>query len=172
MIRKKIEDITAKILAELGISELPIPVKKIAEMKGLIIHSYDLGENISGVLVINNNKGVIGLNPTESPVRKRFTIAHELGHYILHGGNKDSLFVDKEFKVLFRDQSSSNGDHRQELEANAFAAAILMPADILKREIGQLPLDLTDEDIIKSLAQKFEVSSIAMTYRISNLELQ
>jgi Zn-dependent peptidase ImmA (M78 family) len=94
-----------------------------------------------------------------------------LGHYLLHSNNKDSLFVDKEFKVLFRDHASSTGEHKQELEANAFAAAILMPAEKLKEQIKQLALDLTDEDAIKRLAQVFDVSAIAMTYRIANLDL-
>lgn len=78
---------------------------------------------------MDSGKGTIGFNPTESKTRQRFTIAHELGHFELH--KQDSgLFVDKEFKMLFRDQNSSSGEIRKEQEANAFAAAILMPENI------------------------------------------
>jgi len=171
MIRKKIEEVTAQLLDELNINEIPVPIRKIAERIGLNIHPYDLGENISGVLVIEKEQGTIGINPLESSVRQRFTIAHELGHFILHKNNNDSLFVDKDFKVLFRNQESTTGELKREQDANAFAAAILMPKNILKKKIDELSLDLTDEDAVKSLAQMFDVSAIAMTYRIANLHL-
>lgn len=169
MIRKKIEEIAAQILTELNINELPVPIRKIAERKGLNIHPYDLGVNISGVLVIEKEQGTIGINPLESSVRQRFTIAHELGHFILHKDSSESLFVDKEFKILFRNQESATGELKREQDANAFAAAILMPKNILEEKINELSLDLTDEDAVKSLAQMFDVSAIAMTYRIANL---
>lgn len=169
MILKKIEEKTAQILSELGINELPIPIKKVADFIGVQIHSYDLGENISGVLVIKNDQGIIGVNPTESSVRQRFTIAHELGHYVLHKNSNESIFVDKDFGVLFRKRDSSTGEYKREQEANSFAASILMPKEMLEKQIKQHYIDLTDEVALKGLAKKFDVSLIAMTIRISNL---
>jgi Zn-dependent peptidase ImmA (M78 family) len=168
--RKKIEEKAQQIIDSLFITEIPIPIDRIANELGINIKPYDLGEDISGVLVINNGKGTIGLNPTESNVRQRFSIAHELGHFVLHKENNDSLFVDKSYKIHFRNQESSTGEVRMEQEANAFAAAILMPKKELKSKIDELEIDLT-EDAIKRLAQMFNVSAISMTYRISNLEL-
>ena len=121
MLNKKIEKLTSKILEELKIAKLPIPIHKIAEGRGLSIKPYDLGEDISGLLVIEYGKGVIGFHPGESIVRQRFTIAHELGHFELHKDD-EKLFVDKSFKVLFRDQSSSKGEII--MEANTLAAGI------------------------------------------------
>lgn len=168
MIRKKIEDITAQILLDHDINELPVPISFIAEKMGLNIYHYDLGENISGALVIDNGQGTIGVNPLESSVRQRFTVAHELGHFVLHK-NSESLFVDKEFKVLFRNHESSTGELKREQDANGFAAAILMPKKILAEKIRYLAFDLTDEYAVKHLAKMFDVSVMAMTYRISNL---
>ena len=165
---KRIEKIVSGILQEFHGSELPIPVDEIARKKGLDIKPYNLGEGISGALVIDSGKGTIGVNPTESKVRQRFTIAHELGHYELHRQDS-SLFIDKEFKVLFRDHNSSTGEILKEQEANAFAAAILMPEKFLIREIKGRNFDLTEEDAIKDLAKTFNVSITAMTYRIANL---
>src|SRR5574343_470703 len=84
------------------------------------------------------------------------------------------LFVDqKKFKVMFRDEMSSTGEIKQEREANAFAAALLMPKSLLIREIQKLPFDLADEDenVVVKLAQKFEVSTQAMAFRMANLGL-
>lgn len=169
MILKKIEEKTAQILSELDINELPIPIKKIADYIGVQIQSYDLGENISGVLVIKNDRGIIGVNPNESSVRQRFTIAHELGHYVLHKNTNESIFVDKDFSVLFRNQDSSTGEYKREQEANSFAASILMPKGMLEEQIQKHFIDLTDEIALKGLAKKFDVSLIAMTIRLSNL---
>ena len=169
MILKKIEEKTAQILSELGINELPIPIKKIANSIGVQIHPYDLGENISGVLVIKNDEGIIGVNPTESSVRQRFTIAHELGHYVLHKNTNESIFVDKDFKILFRNQVSAIGVDKREQEANSFAASILMPKKMIEHQLNQYSLDLTDEVALKKLAKTFNVSVTAMSIRISNL---
>jgi len=171
MNHKRIEDLTSQILAKFDSNELPVPIRKIAEQLGIKIHSYDLGENISGVLVIKNDQGTIGINPTEQPVRQRFTIAHELGHYVLHKNSNESIFIDKEYKVLFRDQRSSTGEDKREQEANAFAASILMPKKLLVEQIQNHFFDLTDENAVKRLAKMFNVSVIAMTIRISNLSL-
>jgi Zn-dependent peptidase ImmA (M78 family) len=175
MISKRIEDQTEQILNDLQITELPVPINKIAEYNNLEIHPFDFGENISGVLVIDpsKDKGVIGLNPLESKVRQRFTIAHELAHFILHRSSRESLFVDKDFRVLFRKQESSigNGEFKREQEANAFAASILMPKHLVEEKIKELSIDLTDENAIKTLANMFEVSIMSMTYRIANLKL-
>jgi len=168
--KKKIERITNDILNEIGINQLPIPVEEIAIRRGLQIKPYDLGENISGVLVINEGIGTIGYNPTESNVRKRFTIAHELGHYELHK-HEMGLFIDKQFVVEFRNQNSSTGEIRKEQEANAFAASLLMPEKFLLKEIRNRNFDLTDENSMKELAKIFNVSASAMTFRIANLNL-
>lgn len=169
---RKAENKAAELLQRFNIKELPIPVREIAQACNVKIQPYDLGEDISGVLVINKGTGTIGYSPVESKVRQRFTIAHELGHYVLHSQSKqEGLFIDKGFKVLFRDYNSSTGEIKHEKEANAFAAALLMPKDLLISKIESLDLDLTDESAIKKLAKMFNVSSISMSFRISNLGL-
>lgn len=130
-----------------------------------------MGDNISGALVIQNNHGTIGFNPHESKVRQRFTIAHELGHYLLHKNQTTDLFIDTEFKVLFRDNNSSTGKIKIEQEANAFAAAILMPEKFLVDEIMKHHFHLTDDGTLKVLARRFNVSVAAMTLRLANLNL-
>jgi Zn-dependent peptidase ImmA (M78 family) len=170
MLNKRIERITVNILEELNINKLPIPIDEIVAKRGLIAKSSDLGNGVSGILVINKGIGTIGYSHIEPQVRQRFTIAHEFGHYELHRQDND-LFIDKEFKALFRDHNSSTGEMKREQEANAFAAAILMPERLLIKEIKKHNFDLSDDDSMKELAKLFDVSTPAMTYRIANLNL-
>lgn len=173
MVSKSIENLTQRILEEMSIKRPAVNVERIAKERGLKVIPFELGEDVSGVLYIENGKGTIGYNPIDSEVRRRFTIAHELGHYELHRLNKEIFVDNKEFKVLFRDQRSSTGEFLIEQEANAFAAALLMPRDLLIKEIAKKNIDLSDgnSDVISELATKFKVSAQAMTFRIANLNL-
>jgi len=153
---------------------LPIKIEDIARSLGLKIMPYPLDNDVSGLLVIENGQGVIGYNQTESRVRRRFTVAHELGHYVLHRKHSD-LFVDKEFKqaTLYRSVSSSSDKSKVEYEreANAFAAFILMPEALIRKELEKTKIDLGSEDGLKEIAKAFDVSSTAMYFRLTNLEL-
>ena len=84
------------ILKEIADLVIPVRIEEIAKMRGLKIVPYPLGDDVSGLLAIQDGKGTIGYNQNEPKVRRRFTIAHELGHYELHR-DKSDLFVDKEF---------------------------------------------------------------------------
>ena len=83
--------------------------------------------------------------------------------------NETKLFVDKSYSsVFYRDDRSSEGKYRQELEANAFAAALLMPTDTVRDAIEERGFDLADDDGLDELARLFEVSRQAMAYRLAN----
>jgi Zn-dependent peptidase ImmA (M78 family) len=80
------------------------------------------------------------------------------------------LFIDR--TVTFRrDEVSSTGDDREEVEANQLGAALLMPRELVQLEIKKHDLDLDDEDAISFLAKRFQVSVAAMTNRLINLRL-
>jgi Zn-dependent peptidase ImmA (M78 family) len=167
------EKLASQILEEIGIEEPPIPVELIAYRRGLRVDPFDLGDDVSGVLVISDGKGVIGYNSTHSLARRRFTIAHECGHYEMHRDDGqlfiDKRYIDKQYFIAFRDGRSSTGEDKQEREANAFAAALLMPENILQREIEKRYFDLADESTLDDLAELFQVSQQAMMYRLLNL---
>lgn len=167
---KRIENEVNQILNKNSIFIAPVPVKKIAKSFGLTIKTFDLGPGISGALFLDNGYAVIGVSPNDSRERKRFTIAHEIGHYYLHrAGN--NLFVENQAKILFRDATSGVGVNKEEREANAFAAALLMPENFLQKEINSLDLSIynSDDKIVAELSRRFLVSTITMTYRLSNL---
>jgi Zn-dependent peptidase ImmA (M78 family) len=126
---------------------------------------------MSGLLVVEGKRGAIAYNATHASVRQRFTIAHEIGHYLLHLKNSTSkLFLDR-YTVYRRDDQSSTGNDREEIEANAFAAAVLMPGGLVRDEVRKNDFDLDDEDDLTILAKRFNVSTTAMTFRLGNLGL-
>lgn len=112
--------------------------------------------NQSGSISNVNGKWVICINKNHNVKRQRFTLAHELGHYILHKG-KNVEFVDTTF---FRSDEMDSIEY----SANEFAARLLMPEIVVR--------NLIDNEHIKNigvLAEQFGVSSLAMKYRVLSL---
>jgi Zn-dependent peptidase ImmA (M78 family) len=130
-------------------------------------------ENLSGFILRNRKEGraFIGVNSTHHPNRQRFTIAHEVGHFLLH--DHDAIHVDRGecgLRVRLRNEESSKGDDDYEKEANLFAAEVLMPAMFLEQDLAPLEgANLFDEDVLRPLAGKYGVSSQALTFRLANL---
>ena len=157
-------------------------VYRMAPALGAQIHDDTAAANLSGFLVrdVNSPRTLIGVNSSHSKARKRFTIAHEIGHLLLHEG--DALHVDRRegvdlgLRMKRRDSESSLGTDDEEREANLFAAELLMPLSLLEADLSEMkagePQDEEeDEDIIDRLARRYEVSVQAMTFRLTNLGL-
>ncbi|MFI5161229.1 MAG: ImmA/IrrE family metallo-endopeptidase [Sphingobacteriales bacterium] len=168
---RHISDLTSELVGKMNINKPRIPIEKIAKDLGVAIVETDLGSEISGMLVINGNDAVIALNPMQSAERKRFTIAHELGHFILHKESNSNVFVDRDFIVKYRSNKPySELEIRQEQEANAFAASILMPQELIMTELAKTEAQ-SESEVINTLATSFDVSVPAMTYRLVNLNV-
>lgn len=166
------------LLRQFGLLAVPVPVDKVASRLGVQVERTTFEDDVSGVLVLEDGRGMIGVNASHAPTRQRFTVAHELGHYVLH---RDQLpvFIDtqlRQFSAVFRDAGSSTGEDRREREANGFAAALLMPASLVREEINRLQLDLNEEEAVIALAARFKVSRQAMSFRLvsilSSVDLQ
>ena len=71
--------------------------------------------------------------------------------------------------MLMRDSVSAAGVDKMEIEANLFAAALLMPQSLLANALGNEPFDIDDENIVNGLARSFKVSPSAMRFRLGNL---
>lgn len=121
-------------------------------------------DNISGLIVMDGKlgKAVISVNKADSGKRKRFSYAHELGHYFFH--NNQEFKVDK--VGLKRDISSSLGEVVEEIEANFFAACLLMPEEEV---LSRVDTDISIEDNASQLAVVFKVSEMAMGFRLKYL---
>ncbi|MEW8441818.1 MAG: ImmA/IrrE family metallo-endopeptidase [Candidatus Thiodiazotropha taylori] len=168
-IRKKVEG----LLDRNGVTKPCVDVVEIADKEGVRITYEVLEDDVSGFLVVKNRQGTIAVNSTHHNNRQRFTIAHELGHYFLHSvdNGKDDLFIDK--KVFHRGQSASEGTVRKEIEANRFAAELLMPRSMMKEAVKEEggDIDLSDDVVIFNLSNLFCVSEQALTYRLTDLNI-
>src|SRR5207247_3101306 len=109
---------------------------------------------------------IIGVNSPHAPVRQRFTIAHELGHAVLHA--REGIHLDQAFRLRFRDQTSAMAIDPEEIDANSFAAELLMPADEVQAWLSA-GIDMNDDQAVRRVARHFGVSQQAMTYRVVNL---
>ena len=153
---------------------VPVPVDAIADsVFSLLVREVEdmskapgcpelgPGQSISGLLLAS--RGEIWVNAEEArqwPGRRRFTICHELGHWVLHRRGQQSLFC--------RHGSIEEAEHADtrpplpitEEEANSFAAALLMPAELVRRHY-----DATSGDF-EALCERFGASGAAMGRRL------
>lgn len=150
---------------------LPVPVEEIAGSLALlhIEEADDLrtmpgapsdSGHISGLLLTETMTIYVDKSEAaRSPGRRRFTIAHELGHWYLH-----AQAAAGSFQRYCRDADLASAS-RQEGEANAFAASLLTPAALLREQAAACGLNLP------LLARRFDVSLPAMRLRLVTLDL-
>jgi Zn-dependent peptidase ImmA (M78 family) len=158
-----------RLLNGAKVRQPPVPVEKLAKDAGAKVVRNDFKEDVSGVLIRRDGTIVIGVASSQSAERQRFTIAHELAHLLLHDG--EDVHVDKMFRVNLRSQLSSKAEDVEEIEANAFAASLLMPIGFLEADLQGVTLDIDDETRVAKLAERYGVSTQAMTYRLMNIFL-
>lgn len=154
---KYIENLALKALKTIDCKTPPVPVEEIAKKFDFTVVEFDFSDSISGVL--KTQRKVIGVNKKHHPIRRRFTIAHELGHFLLrHELDKGGELVDDDFGKPIS----------QEREANLFASFLLMPKEWIKETVKGHRID---GQTIKRVAREFEVSEQALTIRLLELNL-
>lgn len=170
-IRKKAEE----FCKENGIDSAPVEIIRICNDLGIKVFENYLKEDVSGLIIVDDKKWeeydsdkFILVNLYESAARRRFTVAHELAHYILHrNGNK--LYA-------HRDMNTNDTLPTIEREANYFAANILMPEEVLKdfiwdvkvNSVGKVPRFI----MAKKVADAFAVSEAAAEVRLKQLGMK
>lgn len=143
-----------KIVSLFGVDSPPIPLGDIVASYGLDIVYADFskiprGNDIAGFIDFDNKKIIV--NQSDPANRQRFTIAHELGHYILH---QEYVKDRSKYKVLLRRPIKELGYAPEEQEANCFAANLLVPSEVLEK-YKDLPSSLAaslfavSEDVIR-----------------------
>ncbi|WP_439472056.1 ImmA/IrrE family metallo-endopeptidase [Brevundimonas sp.] len=144
-----------------------MPVEKIIRARGIVLQHAPLADDLSGMAYIRDGVGMIGVNALHHPNRQRFTLAHEFGHHELHADILTTeVHVDRGFRVLKRDQLTSEGVDWREIEANAFAAELLMPRFLLETMMDAGGFDLEDDEKVEALARRFRVSASALRFRL------
>ena len=166
----RIRKVAKELLVRFEIQAPPVPIQRLARgcrARIVQVPGNDDNDNIDGFLFRNGIEAVIGINRDRAAVRRRFTIAHELGHLLLH--EQGQVHVDRGFRVRLRSGVSSEGTDQDEMEANRFAAEILMPIDFLRNDLKRQEFDLADDNELRSLARRYGVSTQALAIRLNSL---
>ncbi len=145
-----------KLLADVGINNPPILIRNIIDHikkeKDLSIYPWAFGNDADGIQITEGEKATIGYNQEQHPHRQRFTVAHEIGHLLL-GHTGENFILDL------------NSKKPEEIEANQFAAELLMPLKMLKKDFQN------GKKNAKDIAKAYNVSEEAVWWRLYDCKL-
>ena len=134
---------------------LPVNVERLAQNLGIVMKEVGDIEQ-GGHISIKDGVATITVNKIDSPTRKRFTIAHEIAHYLIHSSELAALgALDRDTNPL------SIYTDKKETEANALAADILMPMDKIDALVQYGDIKTTAD-----LASKLQVSEHALRIKL------
>jgi Zn-dependent peptidase ImmA (M78 family) len=167
MANPRIETLVRNLLKDHKVSRPPVPVETLATKLGAKVRYSPFDGDISGMVYRDEDRVIIGVNSLHHTNRQRFTIAHEIGHMLLHKGIE--VHVDRAYRVNLRNDISSSAVDREEIEANRFAAKLLMPEHMLIADLKGQEIDFEDERKLEKLARRYSVSIQALTFRLTNL---
>lgn len=170
---KEIKKRAEQFCSQNGIVGYPVEIVRICNENGLKVFEEYLGSEVSGLIVLDDKEWpkyetnqFIVVNLTELAERRRFTIAHELAHFILHR-NGSKLYAHRDMAKGIASRS------RIEQEANYFAANVLMPEKLVRDKVEDIENDvwgnLTDYTLIREIAESFVVSASAAEIRLKQL---
>ncbi len=164
--RTRIEKLAREALAKAKTRPFKVNPRAVAEALGAEVVEIRENSTTSGMVVRDGPRIIIGVNMQHHENRQRFTIAHELGHMLLHADQP--LIVDNDGLSLIGRRQEGETTVR-ETEANAFAAALLMPEEWLQQARGSQEIAVDADEKVSALAKKFGVSQQAMMFRLINL---
>jgi Zn-dependent peptidase ImmA (M78 family) len=161
----KSENRAAEVLKQLQITRLPVDPFAIAAAKDILVQENpSLSSGISGCLMkVGDAFGIIYSSKFSSEGFKRFTVAHELGHYFLDGHMHELFGAGQE---LHKSESGFTSKNPTEREADAFAAGLLMPKSLFKPALDSAGSGL---EAIESLADLCGTSLTATSIRYASL---
>jgi len=165
--RKMIRKVVEEILKKHRISRPPITVERIAKELLIRVRFEPFEGSLSGCIVRQGDHVTVGINSAHHRNRQRFTLAHEIGHFFLHKG--EEVIVDRTFRVNLRNSEAAKAESPEEIEANYFAAELLMPTRLLLGDLEGKEIDIENDAHIRELSSRYEVSPQALSYRLTNL---
>lgn len=153
-----------QVAREQGVEALPVDPIEIAENHDILVQAKsDTEAGVSGMLLRHGDTfGILYATHIPSLGFQRFSVAHELGHYFIDGHPEHILPADG----LHVSQAGFVSSDIYELEADNFAAGLLMPATLFKREMNKHNAGL---DAVISLADKCVTSLTATAIRFAEL---
>ncbi len=151
-------------IVERHLREKPVRLGILAQELGINVKLSALGRGLSGLIESKDGSYTIKINRHETRERQRFTLAHEIAHFLLHREAIDSNGEIRD-NVLYR----SGQPKRLEYEANRLAADLIMPNELVQSDLASIGVPVSDA-VIERLAQEWQVSKAAMEIRLSSYE--
>lgn len=159
-----------ELLNEIGFDEISdLPMDILVSGLGATLILTPL-KNSDGKIIRGNSKTLIKIN-SEIPYEEkiRFTIAHEIGHFLMHDKLNLDVHNDNSNTLnWFKSTEQQAKRGVQEWEANDFASELLMPEEVFKKEIHRKKFS---PDLVKQLSSKFKTSLTSVVYRLMSLDL-
>ncbi len=155
--RKKLaKTLAQKLVKSVKVKAAPVSLQQVIEHlqveHELSVRRIEVGDKVSGLLVackdVDGEYATIGFNGNHPWCRRRFTIAHEIGHLLLGHACNDR---------------QDDGSHN-ETEANIFAAELLMPLSLIKKDFASL-------HDVGELSKLYRVSAESVTIRLMGAKL-
>lgn len=152
--KKAAKALAQKVIKAAGITVAPVSLQRVIEhlqeTYRLDVKRMQIGDGVSGLLVVckqvDDEYATIGFNSAHPWCRRRFTIAHEIGHLIFGHNHVEDI------------------KNHNEIEANAFAGELLVPTAFIKSDFSRMP-DL------RELAKLYRVSDHALTIKLMDARL-
>jgi transcriptional regulator with XRE-family HTH domain len=154
------------LLREAQVKGPPVPVEQIARLNGVRIRSMPFRGEIAGLAFRSQKDAIVGVNSMHPKAKRRFTIAHELGHLALH--RADEIHLDRHTTAYRIDKRSDRGSVAEN-EANDFATELILPRRMLQNDLKETLADYDDPGLVAYLASRYEVTSGIMAARLASL---
>lgn len=153
-----------RVIAERYLREVPVRLGAMARELGLKVKLSTMTPGVSGMIVKVEEEYIIKVNRHETRERQRYTLAHEISHFLLHRETIDASSIGIVDNVLYR----SGTPEQLEYEANRLAADIIMPNALITEKFESLGT-LVSEEVVDHMAQIFQVSKVAMEIRLTTI---
>lgn len=143
------------------LQSVPVRLGALAKDLGVSVKVTSLKPGYSGEISPSPDAPsgfVIRINRHEPKHRQRFTLAHEIAHFLLH---RDQIGAGLKDDILYRSGLSD----RREAEANRLAAKVIMPDELVNQRLQSLK-GVLKEEVAQRMAEEFGVSETAMRIRL------
>lgn len=147
-----------ELVHEIGVRNVPVDLDRICQYLRLLVSCEPENTDVEGYMVTDGEVGGIVINSLIGDVRKhRFTLAHEIGHFVLHKTKRSYVIRDS------ADTLDTPGNSSDEIEANAFAGGLLIPSRLLGHSARAEEPSMAS---IQELAEDYDVSFCAAAHRL------
>ncbi len=154
--------LASRLLTDTGMMSVPVDLKALTEKKNIILKEDD-SSGYDGMLLVVNGLAMISVRKTiRENSKKRFTIAHEIGHYVLPGHiSKEN----SQFRCTNEHLNAFGRNKTKEVEANYFASELLMPDQLFRPRVSGKDIS---KKLIKELTDEFQTSLTATCIKLIN----